>query len=106
MAPCHAMICHPVTLSGDAEWPKVADAVIEAIIPVVYLAGVKVGSEGVWENLRILLVNLPMRELGFESASAEGLNISRIQRRHSRHVAWKEDDQQYPFVWCDTLEEA
>ena len=30
MAPCHAMICHQVTLSGDAEWPKVADAVIEA----------------------------------------------------------------------------
>ena len=24
------MICHQVTLSGDAEWPKVADAVIEA----------------------------------------------------------------------------
>ena len=30
MAPCHAMICHQVTLSGDAEWPKVADAMIEA----------------------------------------------------------------------------
>ena len=26
------MICQPVTLSGDAEWPKVADAVIEAQI--------------------------------------------------------------------------
>jgi hypothetical protein len=25
------MICHQVTLSGDAEWPKVADAVIEAL---------------------------------------------------------------------------
>jgi hypothetical protein len=24
------MICQPVTLSGYAEWPKVADAVIEA----------------------------------------------------------------------------
>jgi hypothetical protein len=24
------MICQPVTLSGDAEWPKVADAMIEA----------------------------------------------------------------------------
>ena len=30
MAPCSAMICQQVTLSGDAEWPKVADAVIEA----------------------------------------------------------------------------
>src|SRR4249920_3452931 len=29
-AHCNAMICHQVTLSGDAEWPKVADAVIEA----------------------------------------------------------------------------
>jgi hypothetical protein len=26
----NAMICQPVTLSGYAEWPKVADAVIEA----------------------------------------------------------------------------
>ena len=26
----HTMICQQVTLSGDAEWPKVADAVIEA----------------------------------------------------------------------------
>ena len=28
-AHCNAMICQQVTLSGDAEWPKVADAVIE-----------------------------------------------------------------------------
>src|SRR5713101_2706618 len=27
---CNAIICQPVTLLGDAEWPKVADAVIEA----------------------------------------------------------------------------
>jgi len=25
------MICQQVTLSGDAEWPKVADAMIEAL---------------------------------------------------------------------------
>ena len=30
MSHCPAMICQPVTLSGYAEWPKVADAVIEA----------------------------------------------------------------------------
>ena len=30
-AHCNALICQPVTLSGDAEWPKVADAVIEAL---------------------------------------------------------------------------
>ncbi len=29
-AHCNAMICQQVTLSSDAEWPKVADAVIEA----------------------------------------------------------------------------
>ena len=29
-AHCNAMICQQVTLPGDAEWPKVADAVIEA----------------------------------------------------------------------------
>src|SRR4030095_10182710 len=39
------------------------------------------------------------RKLCFECAFAEGLNISRIQRRHSSHVAWKEDDQQYPPVF-------
>ena len=32
IAHCNAMICQQVTLSGDAEWPKVADAVIEAQI--------------------------------------------------------------------------
>ena len=30
-----SMICQQVTLSGDAEWPKVADAVIEADPPVL-----------------------------------------------------------------------
>src|SRR6266446_741969 len=30
IAHCNAMICQQVTLSGDAEWPKVANAVIEA----------------------------------------------------------------------------
>ena len=30
MAHCNTMICQQVTLSGEADWPKVADAVIEA----------------------------------------------------------------------------
>ena len=30
MAHCNIMIDQQVTLSGDAEWPKVADAMIEA----------------------------------------------------------------------------
>jgi hypothetical protein len=34
-AHCNAMICQQVTLSGDAEWPKVADAVIEAYHPTL-----------------------------------------------------------------------
>ena len=38
-AHCNAMICQQVTLSGDAEWPKVADAVIEAVKPTT-IAGV------------------------------------------------------------------
>src|SRR6266850_3892553 len=33
IAHCNAMICQQVTLSGDAEWPKVADAMIEADNP-------------------------------------------------------------------------
>src|SRR5262249_44942964 len=31
MSHCYEMICQQVTLSGYAEWPKVADAVIEAL---------------------------------------------------------------------------
>ena len=31
------MICQPVTLSGYAEWPKVADAVIEAQKPLMLM---------------------------------------------------------------------
>src|SRR2546428_12888283 len=34
MAHCNTMICHQVTLSGEAEWPKVADAVIEADVGI------------------------------------------------------------------------
>jgi hypothetical protein len=37
--------------------------------------------------------------LCIESAFTEGLKISRIQHSHSSHVAWKEDDQQYPPVY-------
>ena len=36
-AHCNAMICQQVTLSGDAEWPKVADAVIEARLRWCYV---------------------------------------------------------------------
>ena len=39
MAHCHTMICQQVTLSGEAEWPKVADAVIEAQYPLSGLGG-------------------------------------------------------------------
>src|SRR3989442_6658529 len=49
MAHCSAMICQQVTLSGDAEWPKVADAVIEAEQgtgpPVIFV-------HGAWMDLR------------------------------------------------------
>jgi hypothetical protein len=35
-AHCNAMICQQVTLSGDAEWPKVADAVIKAQLSLLF----------------------------------------------------------------------
>src|SRR5215470_1026660 len=35
MVHCNAMIYQQVTLSGDAEWPKVADAVIEAGLDLI-----------------------------------------------------------------------
>ena len=38
-AHCNAMICQQVTLSGDAEWPKVADAVIEALSRILQFTG-------------------------------------------------------------------
>src|SRR6266446_2633742 len=40
MAHCNVMIYQQVTLSGDAEWPKVADAVIEADMCTEPLRGV------------------------------------------------------------------
>jgi hypothetical protein len=40
-AHCNAMICQQVTLLGDAEWPKVADAVIEAQLSTTK-------SDGMW----------------------------------------------------------
>jgi hypothetical protein len=38
MAHCDVMLYQQVTLSGDAEWPKVADAVIEAGVPTCNIA--------------------------------------------------------------------
>ena len=38
------MICQSVTLSGYAEWPKVADAVIEAIDPLEKCASIPTGD--------------------------------------------------------------
>ena len=54
-AHCNAMICQQVTLSGDAEWPKVADAVIEAYLPLAWQ--VRQGKKGHFpEDLHIALV--------------------------------------------------
>jgi len=48
------MICQPVTLSGYAEWPKVADAVIEALSEAKKWAQITEGAifEGRHFNLR------------------------------------------------------
>jgi hypothetical protein len=41
MSHCNEMICQQVSLSGYAEWPKVADAVIEAQLSTTK-------SDGMW----------------------------------------------------------
>ena len=43
------MICQQVTLSGDAEWPKVADAVIEAFTCTVGL----LSGFGTWDGTSV-----------------------------------------------------
>src|SRR6195256_1395594 len=52
-AHCNAMICQQVTLLGDAEWPKVADAVIEAnlfTLPKLWGAGTHASADGMkWD---------------------------------------------------------
>ena len=59
MAPCRAMICHQVTLSGDAEWPKVADAVIEAHLTLA-LGRQMLASESV-RDLKVLPIPAQFR---------------------------------------------
>jgi hypothetical protein len=52
------LICQQVTLSGDAEWPKVADAVIEAPEHTPYLAPAYGGRRSPivhhWQRTRII----------------------------------------------------
>src|SRR5438270_11281060 len=45
-AHCNAMICQRVTLPGDDDWPKVADAVIEAVTPLIRTRTVITGAQG------------------------------------------------------------
>ena len=47
MAHCHTMICQQVTLSGEAEWPKVADAVIEALLAIQASYFFRLSSAGI-----------------------------------------------------------
>ena len=46
MAHCSAMLCPQVTLSGDAEWPKVADTVIEAYFFMCFFVYCLFSSQG------------------------------------------------------------
>jgi hypothetical protein len=66
------MICQQVTLSGDAEWPKVADAVIEAE---------KIGSDIrdliVLYGIRLRCVQRQNRREGYRE---EGLSAPRKDR--------------------------
>src|SRR6266704_4705340 len=94
IAHCNAMICQQVTLSGDAEWPKVADAVIEARNCCLYLTGVSVTLTGqwpvaAWNARRMSSRNWPgVAPLGREGswgstrcrAASDGPSSRRIQR--------------------------
>jgi hypothetical protein len=51
-AHCNAMICQQVTLLGNAEWPKVAAAVIEA--------GFSLSSCNIWSELVMVKAELPI----------------------------------------------
>ena len=52
MVHCNAMICQQVTLSGDVEWLKVADTVIETLHTGLYNSGTQplpeVGARHEW----------------------------------------------------------
>ena len=48
------MICQQVTLSGDAEWPKVADAVIEAVKAVLKTLGIVRRSLSITSSIPII----------------------------------------------------
>src|SRR5947209_18214031 len=81
-AHCNAMICQQVTLSGDAEWPKVADAVIEALFP-----GIRPGY-----GLRHALNTLPDKLIGVSASVRKGLRskfhalLHRCRQRKSLRV--------------------
>src|SRR6266478_5136933 len=80
IAHCNAMICQQVTLSCDAEWPKVADAVIEAICRVCK----RCYTQGSLPSNRVILVYDMRHELRQNSACCH--------QEKTRHVAFRRHD--------------
>ena len=54
----NAMICQPVTLSGYAEWPKVADAVIEARDSMARKTKPRLSRDPYWDVVQSLMQNI------------------------------------------------
>src|SRR6266536_4572898 len=85
IAYCNAMICQQVTLSGDAEWPKVADAVIEATLLTLFL-----GDDNILSCVDLRAENRPeCSGIAGESRSCVavcwcGLPVSVIRRGRAR----------------------
>src|SRR5882762_11518465 len=79
-AHCNALICQQVTLSGDAEWPKVADAVIEALAQPNTIAV----SEATY---RLVQGYFDCKALGEQTLRgvAEPLNVYRVLRESGVH---------------------
>src|ERR671939_567524 len=79
-----SMICQQVTLSGDAEWPKVADAVIEAVTTAVHFDNTQVqgahiklrDAENSFHAGESLALSLDKNGLAHVLVLSDGLNVN------------------------------
>ena len=78
MAHCSAMLCPQVTLSGDAEWPKVADAVIEADLGRQEFWQAKGKMERTLEEAKRLAKNKPEFNLDIKFGDIVGLATNAV----------------------------
>src|SRR5216683_3362903 len=66
-AHCNAMICQQVTLSSEAEWPKVADAVIEAHCNTMICQQVMLSGEAEWPKVADAVIEATYRTSGIST---------------------------------------